>query len=419
MRKWKQAWDGSEVGRCAELVLPVAVDDRNKPVDWVMVSVVSEVSGQKLGEATGLVVSVYDSAARDYVAQRIARNVDGLVRGIGARLASSPPKVRLVEVPPCAVSSQRSLYVYGRVVERVVLAAGMQKLDETSDAFLAHVSHASRALFAHLRQEVAEQGARDVAQLMCGADACRAVLQKFVTVPSFAAAPCNVGSFDGGRRCAVLGVGDCAAGGREASGLAEGGALSEPPAPPLAPSGVRVATWNVAGGLRSAQAPQGYNIRDQRYAVTREILRWEKAYGCDVVALQECEAADPYVELAGVYDLAAAADAGAEGRGYVQVYVRRRAGVAYDAISVGLGLPCVLVRVSVPGGRGGATEFLVLAVHLPAGSRPDARQALLGRMLREARQFDNGSLADRVLLLGDLNVNSEAEAVGICPAPCP
>ena len=61
----------------------VAVDDRKVSQDWMCVSVRSVTQGQRLGEATRLVVRIHDAAKRPSVARRVARNLDVLLRGVG------------------------------------------------------------------------------------------------------------------------------------------------------------------------------------------------------------------------------------------------------------------------------------------------------------------------------------------------
>jgi len=41
VEKWKEAWRGDEVRESKEFLLPVAVDDRKNPEDWILVSVTS------------------------------------------------------------------------------------------------------------------------------------------------------------------------------------------------------------------------------------------------------------------------------------------------------------------------------------------------------------------------------------------
>ena len=44
MGNWKKVWQGDEVRQKEELLLPVAVDDRDSPQDWFFVSVRSSVA---------------------------------------------------------------------------------------------------------------------------------------------------------------------------------------------------------------------------------------------------------------------------------------------------------------------------------------------------------------------------------------
>jgi len=48
VEKWKEVWRGEEVKKSQEFLLPVAVDDRNDPQDWIRVSIVSSKAGAVL-----------------------------------------------------------------------------------------------------------------------------------------------------------------------------------------------------------------------------------------------------------------------------------------------------------------------------------------------------------------------------------
>ena len=61
---------------------------------------------------------------------------------------------------------------------------------------------------------------------------------------------------------------------------------------------LRVVTWSIARGLKSDDAPSSHNLMDQQASVMKEVLRWERSYGCDVLALQECADCKPTSELA-------------------------------------------------------------------------------------------------------------------------
>ena len=174
------------------------------------------------------------------------------------------PLVTFEEVPDCRVASQRVLYAFGRLMGRVAVAAGVEALDPGSETFVPDVGHAARALFAFFRQELGERGARDVAAILQDAEACRMVLKKFNTVPSLLSAR-GVGDVGGGVRqgggiahdLGGVGVRDAS---RERAGAgADGGRARYGDV-----EAVRVATWNIAGDLVSAQAPKTYNALDQR-----------------------------------------------------------------------------------------------------------------------------------------------------------
>ena len=115
-------------------------------------------------------VQVHDAARRASTAQRIARNLDVLVRGVGARVEAGGTQVEFAEAPECRVGSQRVLCALGVLMRQVGLAAKAPVLDVKSESY--------------------------------------------------------------------------------------------------------VATWNVAGGHRSAQAPSAFRAKDQRAAVMGELSRW-------------------------------------------------------------------------------------------------------------------------------------------------
>ena len=52
------------------------------------------------------------------------------------------------------------------------------------------------------------------------------------------------------------------------------------------------------------------------------MLRWERSYGCDVLALQECQAGEALSELEERFAFVGSAEAHAT-RGFVHLYVRR------------------------------------------------------------------------------------------------
>ena len=149
----------------------------------------------------------------------------------------------------------------------------------------------------------------------------------------------------------------------------------------------RIATWNIAGGLRSAQAPEQFSEKDQRAAVIGEILRWERAFGCDVLALQECEGAGAYAELLQAFDFVGSA-AASETRGFVHLYAKR--GVEVQRVEMDAAEPCVAMRCALcgDGGVAEARSVFVVALHLPAGdhSRAGQRQRIVQGAIVLARQ---------------------------------
>jgi hypothetical protein len=266
--------------------------------------------------------------------------------------------VECLETPECRVGSQRVLCAFGLLLGHVAAAGEERALDAKSESFVPNVSHALRALFAYLRKESGERGLRDVATLLGQAGMCRTVLRMFGTVPSL------VPRIEGERAAGGAVSGAAGAVGR-ASGVMERGKHMRV---------VRVATWNVAGGHRSAQAPEAFNAEDQRAAVMAEILRWGRAFGCDVIALQECEGIAGYQELLETHELVGAVEAVAT-RGYVHLYARR--GMKYERVAVEGAEPCVVMRLDLAEGEAPAQSLVIAAAHLPigdcAGASPSAK----------------------------------------------
>jgi hypothetical protein len=184
MQKWRTVWNGEEVRKKEELLLMVAVDDRKSPQDWMCVSVRAAAKGQRLGEATRLVVRVHDAAQRPSVARRVARNLDVLLRGVAAAVDGSGPEIEFLTVPACPVASQRSLCAFGLLLGHVALQAGTPALDMFSSSFVPDVSHVLRAAFSEFRTDAGARGVRDVDVLLTEKAACRAVLQKLGVAPA-------------------------------------------------------------------------------------------------------------------------------------------------------------------------------------------------------------------------------------------
>ena len=120
----------------------VAVDDRKVSQDWMCVSVKSAAKGQRLGEAARLAVRIHDAAKRPSVARRVARNLDVLLRGMGAAVDGGVgPEVEFLTVPACPVVSQRSLCAFGLLLGHCALHAGTPALDVSSPAFVPDAGH--------------------------------------------------------------------------------------------------------------------------------------------------------------------------------------------------------------------------------------------------------------------------------------
>ena len=72
MENWRQVWARDQVRAKEALVLPVALDERTVPQDWVCVVVRSTTAGEKLGDAKQLLLQVYDSAKRVSASRKLA-----------------------------------------------------------------------------------------------------------------------------------------------------------------------------------------------------------------------------------------------------------------------------------------------------------------------------------------------------------
>ena len=132
VEKWRAVWAGNEVREQEELLVPVAVDERSAPQDWVFLLVRSKVQGQKLGTAEQLRVEVFDVMQRESIAQGIARSVDVLVRGVTACVDGREPDVECLSAPACRVSAQRMLSAFGFLIGRVAVRGAVPALPRRS-----------------------------------------------------------------------------------------------------------------------------------------------------------------------------------------------------------------------------------------------------------------------------------------------
>ena len=382
-RRWQQVWSNDYVRAKELLILPVAVDDRRCPEDWVCVVVRSCNKGEKLGDAERLCVGVHDPAKRVSVQRRIARNIDALVRGVGAYLGSQEPDVEFLDVPRCDVGSQRLLCSFGLVMRYVCELSAVPFLYSSSEVFPSDVSNVLRALFAQFRQNVSETGYCDVEHVLSDRGACLRVLRSCGQVPSLV--------------------------------------VRSPPGPSvskrqeLARADVkkilRVATWNIAGGHKSAKSPSNYKLEDQRAVLMAEILRLEQSFGIDILALQECENEAAYEELTHRFVHVGAAEA-KDSRGFVHVYVRH--GVNCDTVEMRADTPGVCVMVSLDESR--RETVIVAAVHLPVGDSAGMRKKILGNVLQSVTTAERCGCQSkaRVLLIGDMNANKDDEVATTC-----
>ena len=158
VEKWKEAWRGDEVEKSQEFLLPVAVDDRSDHEDWIFVSVVSSKHGAPLGDSAPLCVRIFDAAKRPTVAQRVANNLEVLIRGVRACTQPGTVKIEVSSCPEARVSSQRIVSAFGLLLCRVAKAAKESCHDEKSPTFVPDVCHALRATFAKLRKDASERG---------------------------------------------------------------------------------------------------------------------------------------------------------------------------------------------------------------------------------------------------------------------
>ena len=106
MEKWRKVWMRDEVRKQQLLVMPVALDDGPSPQVWHSVVVRSCVQGEELGAAQRLRVELSDPTKGVTTGERVARNADALVRGVGARLGVGKPEHVFVGSPEGRVGSQ-------------------------------------------------------------------------------------------------------------------------------------------------------------------------------------------------------------------------------------------------------------------------------------------------------------------------
>ena len=235
---WRQVWQSAELTGVHEVVVPMAVDERAH--SWYCVSVTPASDRGTLEEASGLGVIIHDSdRMRGQEVERVVRNVDALIRGLWGRFGGEAPLVEHAAAPTCDALAQRMLSAFGCVVARVAHHAGESFPDTTQKYFAADFGRVLERIFSHLRSEVAARGVVDIDVLLDDAVAARALLQMFTVLPRLVLRKEGIA----GDACAFGFV--CATErARPVSGV------------------LRCATWNIAVGKKSAQAPRGWTFAD-------------------------------------------------------------------------------------------------------------------------------------------------------------
>ena len=128
---------------------------------------------------------------------------------------------------------------------------------------------------------------------------------------------------------------------------------------------------------------------------------------CDVIALQECEHEDEYVELKDSHCLFASV-AAKDSRGFVQIYVRK--GITADVVDMIAGDPSVAVRLTLDTPLGKKESLAVVAVHLPTGHAfSGLRARVLTRVQAKVGEFD-----ERWMVVGDFNPSTDEEIEILC-----
>ena len=64
VQNWRHCWRPEVVRAKEEFLVPVAVDEKKVPQDWVFVAVRSGVQGERLGDARSLQIETFDAAGR-------------------------------------------------------------------------------------------------------------------------------------------------------------------------------------------------------------------------------------------------------------------------------------------------------------------------------------------------------------------
>ena len=315
---WK-SWNFEERERARsseEFLLPVCLDPEGRGSnDWVLAVVTGVEAGERLRVGRSLHVRVVDRFGRAHAAQTVARKLQMLIGGVGARTGDDDVQVETEVSPPCDGNQESIFLVLGLLLARVARRAGVSAMDSKVPTFVRDVRRALCAAFAAMRAQADASGHRDVHHDLVTEASCRALLETLVTRPAL---PETVRGRAG------------------TSGLAKSGATAEGGTDRLKP--LRVLTWNVSQtGVNpvSARAPEDrhvWSIEENLAAVQAEVLRHRP----DVVALQECPAVSSLGRLSGEFELLGASRSHC---GYVHLYARRELGATAVELKANLKRP--------------------------------------------------------------------------------
>ena len=339
--------------------------------------------------AEKLRVQIYDPAKRVgwEIMQRVLGNVVALIKGQVIERSSEVADIEFCDIVKPMVGSQRILLAGGLMLRAVCCVAkqalgDLPILDDSSNAFVADVGNVLKGVFAYFRNETSSRGVRDVSRLLEKSEDCVKVLRMFGVAPTLARAAPPIVALD-----AILND-------SRPTGHFARRSLAV----------LKIATWNIAGGHRSAQAPLSFNALDQRARLCSELQRWQHAFdGCDIYCLQECESEEPFQELLEAHDFVGAQSAD-QNRGFVQMYVRR--GLSWRRLGAAEADPCVIACMDLSSLESELKSLVVMGVHLPVGDRLCARRDIVKRA-HGVVVADDASLGSKVVIVGDLNAKDD------------
>jgi len=362
LQSWQQ-WERmvANTAVAEAFLVPVALDDNNVLRDCVLITVAPLTAGQRLGEALGYKVDVYDVVGRSSLAERLCRN---MVKLLSASHSSKEVQLEQHLLTGGGTPYERGFASMGVLLASVLAKAGLVFHDPVAPDFAAKVRKSLGACFASLRSEADKRGNRDVLTQLATAEACKACLQ---VLSSPQEVQVSTSAMQVPRQQPRL------------------KAVTVSTFQPL-----KVLSWNISGADKSSLAPKSFSMVDKMAAIQQEICsRWKP----DVCTLQECVDERPLPGLVATYSQVGVAPA--EHSGYIHLYVRQ--GLCAELLTAPADCPAVLARITVSEG----TVFDVAAVHLmPGECAKKERKAQLQAALRKMRPGSQ-------LLLGDMNVRPE------------